>query len=264
MKRTQKSTETHFVDTLLEVKNFSVSYSVNGAKVAVVKNVSFTMKAKERVGLVGESGCGKTALVTALLGLDTAQRIEGSAFFKGNLPSIVRGREIGMVFQDPMTFLNPTMKIGTQIKEGLLFHRMASASLAEKRAIELLQLVGISEPELRAQQYPHQLSGGQRQRVLIAIALASKPKLILADEPTTSLDPSIASQILDLLKNVSEQLDMSLLLITHDLRAVASTCDRVLVMHEGQLVEDNCVEEIFYNPQHAYTKSLLNTLRLSL
>jgi len=246
----------------LEVKNFSVSYSINGAHVRVVKNISFVMKGKERVGLVGESGCGKTALVTALLGLDPAQRTEGSALFEGNPPSKMRGREIGIVFQDPITFLNPTMKIGAQIKEGPLFHRLASSSLAEKRAIELLQLVGIAEPELRAGQYPHQLSGGQRQRVLIAIALASKPKLMIADEPTTSLDPSIASQILDLLKNLSEQLDMALLLITHDLRAVASTCDRVLVMHEGKLVEDNSVEEIFYNPQHVYTKSLLHSLRL--
>jgi oligopeptide transport system ATP-binding protein len=237
-----------------------VSYSIHGTKIRAVKDVSFTLSAKERVGLVGESGCGKTALVTAVLGLDTAQQIEGSALFEGHSPASVRGRQIGMIFQDPMTSLNPTMKIGAQIAEGLIYHGIATRDMAKKRAIELLHLVGIPEPGLRFEQYPHVLSGGQKQRVLIAIALACGPKLILADEPTTALDPSISSQILDLLKKLTEQLDMTLLLITHDLRAVASTCERVLVMHEGRIVEDNSVDEIFYRPQHPYTQSLLKSL----
>ncbi|HEV7735940.1 MAG TPA: ABC transporter ATP-binding protein, partial [Chlamydiales bacterium] len=164
-----------------------------------------------------------------------------------------------MIFQDPMTSLNPTMKIGAQIAEGLIYHRILDPKAAKHRSVELLHLVGIPEPELRAQQYPHALSGGQRQRVLIAIALACGPQLILADEPTTALDPSISSQILWLLKNLTEKLDMTLFLITHDLRAVASICERVLVMHEGRIVEDNDVEKIFYYPQHPYTKSLLRS-----
>jgi oligopeptide transport system ATP-binding protein len=244
----------------LEVQNLFVSYSIHGVKIRAVRDVSFRINAGERVGLVGESGCGKTALMTALLGLDTAQTVEGSALFNGVTPASVRGRQIGMIFQDPMTSLNPTMKIGAQIAEGLIYHGIAKSGLAMKRAVELLGLVGIPDPELRAQQYPHALSGGQRQRVLIAIALACNPKLILADEPTTALDPSISSQILDLLKNLTEKLDMTLLLITHDLRAVASTCERVLVMHEGRIVEDNAVDEIFYRPKAAYTQSLLKSL----
>lgn len=243
----------------LEVTNFSVSYSIQGTKIRAVKDVSFLISPGERVGLVGESGCGKTALMTALLGLDSSQIVQGSALFNNVVPSTVRGRQIGMIFQDPMTSLNPTMKIGAQIAEGLIYHRMLDSRAAKHRAVELLHLVGIPEPELRAQQYPHALSGGQRQRVLIAIALACGPQLILADEPTTALDPSISSQILWLLKNLTEKLDMTLLLISHDLRAVASICERVLVMHEGRIVEDNHVEEIFYRPRHPYTKSLLRS-----
>ncbi len=244
----------------LEVKNLSVSYNVQGVTVRAVNNVSFTIKPGERVGLVGESGCGKTALITALLGLDSAQTVGGTALFNQQMPARVRGKEIGMIFQDPMTSLNPTMKIGAQIMEALLYHRLATRDEAKKRAIELLQLVGISEPHIRLNQYPHVLSGGQRQRVMIAIALACKPKLILADEPTTALDPTVASQILDLLSHVTDTLQTTLLLITHDLRAVASTCERVLVMHEGMIVEDNSVDEIFYHPRHPFTQLLLKSI----
>lgn len=244
----------------LDVQNFSVSYSIHGRKTEAVHDVSFKIRPGERVGLVGESGCGKTALMTALLGLDSAQIIQGTATFENRPPASVRGRDIGMIFQDPMTFLNPTMKIGLQIAEGMIYHKMMRPEEAKKRAVELLHLVGIPEPELRANQYPHALSGGQRQRVLIAIALACKPKLILADEPTTALDPSVSSQILWLLKNLTEKLDMTLLLISHDLRAVASICERVLVMHEGRLIEDNSVDEIFYRPTHNYTRSLLQSI----
>jgi ABC-type dipeptide/oligopeptide/nickel transport system ATPase component len=245
---------------LLEIKNLSVSYLGIGTAVHAVKNVSFIIHAKERVGLVGESGCGKTALMTAILGLDATQRVEGEALCNQRASADLRGQEIGMVFQDPMASLNPIMKIGDQIAEGLIYHRKAEGKEAGLQAIELLKLVGITEPAIRAKQYPHALSGGQRQRVLIAIALACRPKLILADEPTTALDSSISSQILDLLKQLTERLDMALLLVTHDLRAVASTCERVLVMHEGIIVEDGSVEEIFYQPKHPYTKMLLRSV----
>lgn len=243
---------------LLEIKKLSVSYL--GTKIRAVKDVSFTIHAKERVGLVGESGCGKTALMTAILGLDPAQRVEGSTLCNQKHSATLRGHEIGMVFQDPMSSLNPIMRIGDQIAEGLIYHRKAAPKEAHLQAIELLKRVGLTEPAIRARQYPHALSGGQRQRILIAIALACRPKLILADEPTTALDPSISIQILDLLKRLTQQLDMALLLVTHDLRAVASTCERVLVMHEGSIVEDSGVDELFYRPKHPYTKTLLNSL----
>lgn len=253
---------------LLQVENLHVCFSIHGKKLHAVRGISFELFAGEAVGLVGESGCGKSAAVQALLKLEPAQSMEGKAFFDGEdllaqstaQLSRFRGREIGMVFQDPMSSLNPTMNIGDQIAEGLIYHRLATKQEALQKAAELLHLVGIPEAELRLIQYPHSLSGGMRQRVLIAIALACKPRLLIADEPTTALDPTISSQILDLLKTLQRKLQTSLLLITHDLSIVASACERVLVMHAGKIVEQGTVEEVFLFPKHPYTQMLLQTL----
>ena len=254
--------------SLLEVKDLHVSFSIHGRKLSAVRGVCFTVEAGEIVGLVGESGCGKSATVQALLRLDPSQQIEGKVLFNGeNLitKSIqqlnqIRGPQIGMVFQDPMTSLNPTMTIGNQIAEGLIYHKLATPKAAFQKALELLDLVGISDPKYCITQYPHALSGGMRQRVLIAIAIACNPKLIIADEPTTALDVTISSQILTLLKSLCRRLETSLLLITHDLSVVASVCDRVLVMYAGKIVESGPVEEIFYRPKHPYTKRLLQSI----
>jgi oligopeptide/dipeptide ABC transporter ATP-binding protein len=254
--------------SLLTVKNLNVSFSIHKKKLHAVRGISFGIDVGEIVGLVGESGCGKSATVQALLRLDPSQQIEGEAIFKGEdllTKSIkelnrIRGPQIGMIFQDPMTALNPTMKIGEQIAEGLIYHQLASRKKALQKAVELLELVGISDPKNCVAQYPHVLSGGMRQRVMIAIAIACGPKLIIADEPTTALDVTISSQILTLLKSLCQRLETSLLLITHDLSVIASVCDRVLVMYAGEIVESASVEEIFYRPKHPYTKMLLQAI----
>ena len=253
---------------MLEVKDLNVSFSIHGQKLSAVRGVSFSVSPGEIVGIVGESGCGKSATVQSLLRLDASQRVSGEAFFDGeNLLTktdrelnLVRGREIGMIFQDPMTALNPTMNIGNQIAEGLIYHKLANKKQAWIKAIELLELVGISDPPTCATQYPHSLSGGMRQRVLIAIAIACGPKLIIADEPTTALDVTISAQILSLLKSLCQRLETSLLLITHDLSVVASVCDRVIVMYAGKIVEEGVVDELFHHPKHPYTKMLLQTI----
>ncbi len=254
--------------SLLEVKNLSVSFSIHKKKLRAVRDISFHIDPGEIVGLVGESGCGKSATVQALLRLDPSQKIEGEALFNGeNLIAKTdkelnqfRGQQIGMIFQDPMTSLNPTMKIGDQIAEGLIYHKLATKKEALQKAVELLELVGITNPENCIQQYPHVLSGGMRQRVLIAIAIACGPKLIIADEPTTALDVTISAQILKLLKSLCQRLETSMLLITHDLSVVASVCDRVMVMYAGKIVESGSIDEIFYRPKHPYTKMLLQTI----
>jgi oligopeptide transport system ATP-binding protein len=246
---------------LLDVKDLHISFTIHRQKLAAVRGISFHVKPGEIVGLVGESGCGKSATVQSLLKLDGSQIVSGNALFNGaNLLSktdkelnLIRGKEIGMVFQDPMTSLNPTMRVGDQIAEGLIYHKLASKKEAMIKAIELLDLVGITDPENCVKQYPHALSGGMRQRVLIAIAIACRPKLIIADEPTTALDVTISAQILDLLKNLCQRLETSLLIITHDLSVVASVCDRVIVMYAGKIVEEGSVEDLFYRPKHLQT-----------
>lgn len=235
---------------LLEVEDLSVTFSVRGKKLHAVRGISFAVGEGEAVGIVGESGSGKTAAVQALAGL-TLGEVSGQIAFDREK------NRIGMVFQDPMTALNPTMKIGAQLTEGLLYHRLASKKEAGAKALEMLHLVGIADPELRLAQYPHQLSGGMRQRVLIAIALICRPRLLIADEPTTALDVSVQGQILTLIQQMQRHFQMSLLLISHDFSVVSRVCERILVMYAGKIVETGRVEDVLERPQHPYTQMLL-------
>jgi oligopeptide transport system ATP-binding protein len=259
------------MSTLLEVKDLHVAFQTQKQKVHAVRGVSFYIKQGERLGIVGESGSGKSATAKALVKLlpSHTSSISGEVRFNdSNLVNFsekemqrVRGKEIGMIFQDPMTSLNPTIKIGKQIIEGFRRHQpKISIDAAYAYAIQMLELVGIPEAASRIEEYPHTLSGGMRQRVMIALALASKPKLLLADEPTTSLDVTIQAQILDLMKQLQKKTDTSILLITHDLSVVANFCDRVLVMYAGKIVESATVEELFSNPKHPYTERLLQSI----
>jgi len=253
---------------ILEVKDLQVGFSIQGRELLAVRGINFHIEKGEAVGIVGESGCGKSASVQAMLRLTPASRISGEVLLDGenllqkNEKELrqVRGKKVGMIFQDPMTSLNPTMKVGAQIAEGMIYHKIAVGKEAKEKAIELLKLVGVPEPELRVHQYPHQLSGGMRQRVLIATALACNPQLLIADEPTTALDVTIQAQILDLLKRMQQHFGTSLLLITHDLGVVASVCERILVMYAGKIVEQGNVEDVLTNPKHPYTQMLLRSL----
>lgn len=252
---------------LLEVQNLEVDFSIQGKPLSAVRGISFQVEAGECVGIVGESGCGKSAAVQALTRLSAAN-VRGKVWFEReellSKPEKelrrVRGRKIGMVFQDPMSALNPTMKIGEQIGEGLIYHKILSEKQALERAAELLHLVGVPEPLLRLREYPHTLSGGMRQRVLIAMAMACNPALLIADEPTTALDPPLALQILRLLQTLQQAFGTALLLITHDLGLVSQICKRVLVMYAGKLVEAGPTEQILQRPKHPYTQMLLAAL----
>lgn len=251
---------------MIKVKDLHVTIKSQGQKIQAVRDVSFNLHEGERLGIVGESGCGKTILMKSLLQLLplTATIDAGEIWYQGtDLAQLsekelqkIRGKEIGMIFQDPMTSLNPTLKIGYQIAEGYLRHFPVTKKEAEARALELLIQVGISEPELRLQQYPHLLSGGIRQRAVIALALAAQPQVLIADEPTTALDVTVQAQILDLL----HQLQKTTLLVTHDLSLVAAFCDRVLVMYAGQIVEEADVKDLFAHPKHPYTQRLLQSI----
>lgn len=254
---------------LLEVKKLNVFFRLKQKELHAVKDLSFSLFQGETLGIVGESGCGKSATAKALLKLlpSHSSRMTGEIWYeKENLMAYsedsmqkIRGKEIGMIFQDPMTSLNPTLKVGSQIVEGYCYHHTALSGKAKVAyAIEMLEKVGIPNPSLRIEDYPHLLSGGMRQRVMIALALCSKPKLLIADEPTTALDVTIQAQILDLMKTVQEK--KSMILITHDLSVVAGFCDRVLVMYGGKIVEDAPVERLFSHPNHPYTKRLLQAI----
>ena len=258
-------------NTILDVRDLRVSFKVYGGEVQAVRGVSFQVREGEAVAIVGESGSGKSVTAQAIMRLiatPPGQYKSGSVIFEGrDLLTIsekemqkVRGNKIGMIFQDPMTSLNPTMTIGNQIMEGLIRHQRLRKSAAKARAIELLAMVGIPDPKTRMKQYPHQMSGGMRQRVIIAIALACNPALLIADEPTTALDVTIQAQILQLMKELQQKTNTSIILITHDLGIVVDLCDRVIVMYAGQIVETGTKWEIFRNPQHPYTKGLLKSL----
>lgn len=253
---------------ILEVKNLAVSFETFFGEVEAVRNISFNVGERETVAIVGESGCGKSVTANSIMRLLPTP----PAFFKGgeilfNGEDIIsktedemqkiRGNQISMVFQDPMTSLNPTMKIGKQIVEGLVKHQKLNKSEAEKRAIDMLNLVSVPQPEKRINQYPHEFSGGMRQRVMIAIAMVSSPQLLIADEPTTALDVTVQAQILELMKEIQDKLGMSIILITHDLGIVADMSDKVVVMYAGQILEQGLTDEIFKKPKHPYTKKLL-------
>ncbi|MBU7318452.1 ABC transporter ATP-binding protein [Paenibacillus oleatilyticus] len=259
------------MDTLLQVNQLSVSFYSRDKEVEAVRNVSFEVRKGETLGIVGESGSGKSVTARTIMRLlpsPPSMVKGGEILFQGqNLAhkteqemEQIRGREIGMIFQDPMSSLNPTMRIGKQIEESLIKHRKLSKTEARREAIEMLRMVGIPYSEARYMQYPHEFSGGMRQRVMIAIALACRPSLLIADEPTTALDVTIQAQILHQMKELQLKLGTSIILITHDLGVVAGMCDRVVVMKEGEIVETGTTEEIFYSPKHPYTIRLLNAL----
>lgn len=256
---------------ILEVKNLQAYIPTSKGEIKPVNDVSFSIKKGEILALVGESGSGKSVSSMSIMGLNASvikYRPESSIMFEGKNLLVskekelrkIRGNEIAMIFQDPMSSLNPVHPIGRQIAESIVLHKRVSYKEARKTALKLLQKVGISDAERRLKDYPHQLSGGMRQRVMIAIALACDPKLIIADEPTTALDVTIQSQILNLLRELQDEFNLSILLITHDLGVVAETADRVLVMYCGKIVEEGGVEEIFENPAHPYTKGLMESI----
>jgi oligopeptide transport system ATP-binding protein len=257
---------------ILEVQDLQVSFRMYAGEVQAVRGVSFTLNKGEVLAIVGESGCGKSVTAQSIMRLvpTPPSYIKGGHVIFDGLHDItalsekqmekIRGAEMGMIFQDPMTSLNPTMTVGAQITEGLRKHQNMSKSAARLRAIEILELVGMSNPSERIQQYPHELSGGMRQRVMIAIALACNPKLLIADEPTTALDVTIQAQIIDLLRQIQLQTGTSIILITHDLGVVAEMAQRVVVMYAGKIVEQGNLDDIFYNPKHPYTWGLLRSV----
>lgn len=255
---------------LLEVKNLKTSFYTQFGEVQAVGGVSFNLNRGEVLGIVGESGSGKSVTMMSLMKLldSNGKIISGQVIFEGNELSKlnekeilqVRGNDISMIFQDPMTALNPLITIGKQLMEPLLIHKKLSKREAVKKSIELLNLVGISSPEKRRKQYPHELSGGMRQRVMIAMALACDPKLLIADEPTTALDVTIQAQILELMKDIKNKLNTSIILITHDLGVVADICDKVNVMYGGIIIEEGTVKELFNNSRHPYTWGLLESI----
>jgi microcin C transport system ATP-binding protein len=255
------------MNSILEVKNLSVGFRQDGQTVPAVRGVSFHIERGETVALVGESGSGKsvTALSTVSLLGDSA-RVDGSVLYNGEEMvgaddaqlRRIRGNDISFIFQEPMTSLNPLHTLEKQLAESLALHQGLAGDAARARVVELLNKVGIRDPESRLGAYPHQLSGGQRQRVMIAMALANGPELLIADEPTTALDVTIQAQILQLLAELKDAEDMSLLFITHDLGIVRKIADRVCVMKDGQIVESGPTSEIFSNPQHPYTQMLLS------
>ncbi|UFU01339.1 ABC transporter ATP-binding protein [Radiobacillus kanasensis] len=259
------------MDKILEVKNLKVSFNTYGGEVQAVRGVNFDLRKGETLAIVGESGSGKSVTTKALMRLVPKPHgfiKEGEILFEGQdlvkksekQMQKIRGKDISMIFQDPMTSLNPTMKVGSQIMESLIKHQKMGKSQAKKRAIELLDLVQIPNPESRIDQYPHQFSGGMRQRVVIAIALACNPKVLIADEPTTALDVTIQAQILELMKDIQKKTETSIIFITHDLGVVANVADRVAVMYAGKIVEVGTTDEVFYNPKHPYTWGLLGSM----
>ena len=257
-------------ETILSIENLRIHFETFAGEVQAIRGVNLKLEKGETLALVGESGSGKSVTAKSVMKLLSNNAIvkEGAIIFKGenilekserDMQSI-RGKKIAMIFQDPMTSLDPTMKIGKQITEVIIKHEKASKEEADKRAEELLELVGIPNAKERMKQYPHQFSGGQRQRIVIAIALACNPDVLIADEPTTALDVTIQAQILELLKELQQQFQMAIIFITHDLGVVANVADRVAVMYAGKVVEVGTAEEVFYNPQHPYTWGLLRSM----
>jgi len=258
------------MEKLIELKDVKTSFFTHLGEVQAVRGVSYSLNKGEALGIVGESGSGKSITSMSIMGLLQYPGIvkSGEIIFKGKdllkkdkkEMRDVRGNEIAMIFQDPMTSLNPVYTVGDQIMEAIRKHQKISKSEARKKAIEMLTLVGIPDPKKRIDAYPHEFSGGMRQRVMIAIALSCEPDLLIADEPSTALDVTIQAQILDLMKELKNKLNTSIILITHDLGVVADVCSRVLVMYGGLIMEEGKVEDIFYNPKHPYTVGLLKSI----
>lgn len=258
-------------EIVLHIKNLSTTFRTDQGSLKAVDGVDFFVKKGEILGIVGESGCGKSVTVQSIMRLYDEKRTagyQGEILFENkdllSLPykdmKRIRGKKISMVFQDALSALNPLMKIGDQITEAIRIHSKSDKKAAITQGIEMLRQVGIPTPEKRFYQYPFELSGGMRQRVMIAIALVCRPQILIADEPTTALDVTIQAQILELMKKLNRELNMGILLITHDLAVVSETCQRVLVMYLGQVVEEGVVETIFNHPGHPYTKSLLESI----
>ena len=252
---------------LVEVKNLEVSFFTYAGEVKAVRGISYNLKPGEVMGIVGESGSGKSVSSYGLMGIipEPGKVIGGQILFEGRDVTAmsekellkIRGKDISMIFQDPMTSLNPLFTIGNQIEESLRKHTSLDKDQRQKRMVELLTLVGINQPEKRLKQYPHEFSGGMRQRVMIAMALACDPKLLIADEPTTALDVTIQAQILELLKELKDKIHMGIVFITHDLGVVSDICDSISVMYAGTIVESGSSDQIFYEPRHPYTWGLL-------
>ena len=256
--------------SLLEVKNLRTSFFTDAGEVKAVNDVSFFLDRGKVLGIIGESGSGKSVTAYSIMQIlaGTGKIVGGSIKFDGKeLVGIdekemktVRGNKISIIFQDPMTSLNPTYTIGKQLMEPIMLHTNRTRKQARARAIEMLRLVNINEPEKRMKQYPFELSGGMRQRVMIAMALACEPDILIADEPTTALDVTIQAQILELMSDLQKELGMAIILITHDLGVVAQMCDEVIVMYAGSICEQGTADEIFYNPRHEYTKGLMRSI----
>jgi oligopeptide/dipeptide ABC transporter ATP-binding protein len=258
-------------DTILEVRDLVTTFDTDAGRLTAVDGVSFRVRRGRTLGIVGESGCGKsvTALsIMRLLPQPMGRIASGSILFDGldlaNVPTAemlkVRGGRIGLIFQEPMTALNPVHTVGRQLSEVFLLHRTQDKTEALRLSVEMLRKVGIPSPEIRVGEYPHQLSGGMRQRVVIAMALACKPAVVIADEPTTALDVTIQAQILELMQSLQDEMGMAIMLITHDLGVIAEMCDDVLVMYAGRIAEAGPVERIFSHPSHPYTRGLLDSI----
>lgn len=255
---------------LLQVKNLCTSFNVDAGEVRAVNGISFNLDKGKVLGIVGESGSGKSVTAYSIMRIlvEPGKIVGGEILFNGE--DIVkyskkqmrefRGKRVSIIFQDPMTSLNPTFTIGNQLREAILLHTDRNRAEANARALEMLHLVGVNEPEKRLKQYPHELSGGMRQRVMIAMALACEPDILIADEPTTALDVTIQAQILELMKDLQKKMGMAIIMITHDLGVIADMCDEIIVMYAGRVCERGTVDEIFYNPRHEYTKGLLRSI----
>ncbi|MBP8654297.1 MAG: ABC transporter ATP-binding protein [Proteocatella sp.] len=257
-------------EKMLEVKGMRTSFFTHVGEVKAIRGVDFYLDKGEAVGIVGESGSGKSVTSLSVMRLlqFPGKLTGGEVFFDGEdlakksdkEMQTIRGNEISMIFQDPMTSLNPVFTIGNQIMEAIIKHQKMSKDQARQKAIDMLKLVGIPSPEKRIDQYPHEFSGGMRQRAMIAMALSCEPKLLIADEPTTALDVTIQAQILELMKDLKDRLNTSIILITHDLGVVADVCTRIIVMYGGLIMEEGTTEEIFYKPQHPYTLGLMRSI----
>ena len=255
---------------LLSVHNLHTSFFTDNGEVKAVNGVSFNLNPGEILGIVGESGSGKSVTAYSIMQIlaQTGKIVDGKILYKGediskwkeNQMRAFRGKCCSIIFQDPMTSLNPVFTIGSQLKEAIVLHTDKRGKVATARAIELLELVGINEPEKRLKQYPFELSGGMRQRVMIAMALACEPDILIADEPTTALDVTIQAQILELIQELQKKFGMAVILVTHDLGVIADLCDNIVVMYGGKICERGTAREIFYNPKHEYTKGLLRSI----